>query len=237
MTAMHGELEAWWQTKTGAYLLEQERAALAEAFSTLFGYYLVQSGCWGEPGALLEGSTIRAKFILGGSAHAGCGVAGDPSYLPFATDSLDLVLLPHTLEQADEPEKVLREAERALRGEGHVVILGFHPFGPWGLHRYVGARPAWTGRFLSLWRLKIWLRVLGFEVMDVRQLVFRPPFASPAALRRSAFLDRLGWRVSAGIYMVVARKRVFGMTPLLSKRSRPQPAFSGVAKPTTRSMG
>jgi SAM-dependent methyltransferase len=237
MTAMHGELEAWWQTKTGAYLLEQERAALAEAFSTLFGYYLVQSGCWGEPGTLLEGSTIRAKFILGGSAHAGCGVAGDPSYLPFATDSLDLVLLPHTLERVDEPEKVLREAERALRGEGHVVVLGFHPFGPWGLHRYVGARPAWTGRFLSLWRLKIWLRVLGFEVMDVRQLVFRPPFASQATLRRSAFLDRLGWRASAGIYMVVARKRVFGMTPLLTKRSRLQPTFSGVAKPTTRSMG
>jgi SAM-dependent methyltransferase len=237
MTAMHGELEAWWGTKTGAYLLEQERAALAEALSTLFGYYLVQSGCWGEPGTLLESSTIRAKFILGGATQTGCSVAGDPSYLPFAADSVDLVLLPHTLERADEPEKVLREAERVLRGEGHAVVLGFHPFGPWGLHRYIGARPAWTGRFLSLWRLKIWLRVLGFEVTDVRQLLFRPPLASPAMLHRSAFLDRLGWRASAGIYMVVARKRVFGMTPLLMKRSRPQPAFSGVAKPTTRSMG
>ncbi|HEY1774418.1 MAG TPA: methyltransferase domain-containing protein [Gammaproteobacteria bacterium] len=237
MKAMHGELEAWWRSKTGAYLLEKERAALGEALSTLFGYYLVQSGTWGEPGALLEGSTIRAKFILGSSSQAGCSVAGDPSYLPFAADSVDLVLLPHTLERADEPEKVLREAERVLRGEGHVVILGFHPFGPWGLHRYIGARPAWTGRFLSLWRLKIWLRVLGFETVSVSQLLFRPPFASQAMLRRSTFLDRLGWRASAGIYMVVARKRVFGMTPLLTKRSRPQPTFSGVAKPTTRSMG
>lgn len=237
MKAMHGELESWWRSDTGAYLLGQERVALGEALSTLFGYYLVQSGSWGEPGALLEGSTIRAKFILGGSAHAGCSLAGDPCYLPFAADSVDLVLLPHTLERADEPEKALREAERVLHGEGHVVVLGFHPFGPWGLHRYVGARPAWTGRFLSLWRLRIWLRVLGFEEVSVQHSLYRPPFASPAMLRRSAFLDRLGWRGSAGIYMVVARKRVFGMTPLLMKRSRPQPAFSGVAKPTTRSMG
>jgi SAM-dependent methyltransferase len=234
---MHGELETWWQTKTGAYLLKQERAALGEALPMLFGYYLLQSGCWGEPGSLLESSTIRSKLIVGASGQAGSSIAGDPSYLPFASDSMDLVLLPHTLERVDEPEQVLREAERVLHGEGHVVVLGFHPFGPWGLHRYVGSRPAWSGRFLSLWRLKIWLHVLGFEVTTVRQSVFRPPFQSEGMLQRSTFLDRLGWRASAGVYMVVARKRVFGVTPLRRVRTRPQAAFSGVAKPTTRSMG
>jgi SAM-dependent methyltransferase len=234
---MHGELEAWWQTKTGAYLLKQERAVLGEALPLLFGYYLLQSGCWAEPGALLESSTIRSKLVVGACGQAGSSIAGDPGYLPFASDSMDVVLLPHTLERVDEPEKVLREAERVLHGEGHVVVLGFHPFGPWGLHRYVGARPPWSGRFLSLWRLKIWLHVLGFEVTAVRQSVFRPPFKSRGLLHRSAFLDRLGWRASAGVYMVVARKRVFGMTPLRMKPSLAQTAFGSVAKPTTRSMG
>jgi len=162
---------------------------------------------------------------------------GDPSYLPFAADSVDVVLLPHSLERMAEPEKVLREAERVLHGEGHVLVLGFHPFGPWGIRRYFGMRPVWGGRFLSLWRLKIWLRVLGFELVEVRQLLFRPPFKSRNLLHRCAFLDRLGWRVSAGAYMVVAKKRVFGMTPLRKQRSRRQPAFGSVAKPTTRSMG
>ncbi|HEY4126472.1 MAG TPA: methyltransferase domain-containing protein [Gammaproteobacteria bacterium] len=234
---MHKELQAWWQTETGAYLLQQERAALGEALPTRFGYYLLQSGCWGTPGTLLESSTIRTQLIVGDCGQAGSSIAGDPSYLPFAADSMDLVLLPHTLERVAEAEKVLREAERVLHGEGHVVILGFHPFGPWGLHRYVGARPPWSGRFLNLWRLNIWLRVLGFEVTTVRQSVFRPPFGSSGMLRRSAFLDRLGWRASAGVYMVVARKRVFGMTPLRMKPSLAQTAFGSVAKPTTRSMG
>lgn len=234
---MHADLAAWWQTKTGAYLLKQERAALGAVLPTVFGYYLVQSGCWGAPGALLEASAIRTRYILGDCGEAGTGVAGDPSYLPFAEDSVDAVLLPHTLERVQEPEKVLREAERVLHGEGHVVVLGFHPFGPWGLLRYIGLRRPWHGRFLSLWRLKIWLRVLGFEVTEVRQLVFRPPWRSRGMLVRSAFLDRLGWRPTAGVYMVVARKRVFAMTPLRMQRARPQPAFSGMAKPTIRSRG
>ena len=233
---MQTELDAWWQNKTGAYLLKQERAALAGSLPTIFGYYLVQSGCWGAPGALLEASPIRNKFIVGPCGEAGSGIAGDPGYLPFATDSVDAVLLPHTLEQVEEPEKVLREAERVLHGEGHVLVLGFHPFGPWGLSRHFGARPPWGGRFLTVWRLKIWLAVLGFEVVEVRQLLFRPPWRSRMMLVRSAFLDRLGWRLCAGAYLVVARKRVFSMTPLRAKRARRQPAFSGVAKPTTRSM-
>jgi SAM-dependent methyltransferase len=234
---MHGDIEAWWHSKTAAYLLKQERIALGEMLPTFFGYYLVQSGCWGEAGALLEASTIRSKIIVGECGAAGSAVNGDPSYLPFAADSLDVVLLPHTLERVEEPEQALREAERVLHGEGHVLILGFHPFGPWGLGRYVGTRRPWGGRFLSLWRLKIWLRVLGFEVVEVRQLLFRPPWKSPGMLLRSAFLDRLRWRPTAGAYMVVARKRVFSMTPLRRVRTRPQNAFSGVAKPTTRSMG
>ncbi|MGE5625660.1 MAG: class I SAM-dependent methyltransferase, partial [Bacillota bacterium] len=153
-----------------------------------------------------------------------------------AGDSVDAVLLPHTLERVAEPEKVLREAERVLHGEGHVLVLGFHPWGPWGLRRLFGARQPWSGRFLTLWRLKIWLGVLGFEIVEVRHLLHRPPWRSRLMLLRSAVLDRLAWRVTAGAYLVVAKKRVFGMTPLRLKRSRPQPAFGGVAKPTTRSM-
>lgn len=233
---MHKGLEAWWQTRTGGYLFRQERAALGHALPTLFGFYLVQSGEWGGGESLLDASTIRTRVVVGGRAQAG-SVAGDPTYLPIASDSVDVVLLPHTLERAQEPEQVLREAERVLHGEGHVVVMGFHPFGSWGLLRYTGMRRPWHGRFLSLWRLRIWLRVLGFEEVSVRHYLFRPPFASRAMLHRFAFLDRLGWRLSAGAYMVVARKRVFAMTPLRMMRSQTQPPFGSVARPTTRSMG
>lgn len=236
VSAVQQGRDAWWQTKTGAYLLKQERAVLKEILPTVFGYYLVQSGCWGPPGALMEASPIRTRLIVGDCGAEGAGVAGDPCYLPFTSDAVDAVLLPHTLERVTEPEQVLREAERVLRGEGQVLVLGFHPFGPWGLMRHFRRRPEWDGRFLGVGRLKVWLAVLGFEVVDVKHLVYRPPWRSRLMLLRSAFLDRLAWRATAGVYLVVAKKRVFGITPLQKRRARPQPSFSGVAKPTTRSM-
>jgi SAM-dependent methyltransferase len=233
---MQTEMEAWWQSKTGAYLLKQERSALNETLPTVFGYYLVQSGSWGQPGLLTEASPIRTRLIVGDCDDPGVRVAGDPSYLPFLSDAVDAVLLPHTLEHVAEPEQVLREAERVLRGEGHVLVLGFHPLGPWGLLRHFRRRQAWDGRFLSLRRLKIWLGVLGFETLCVKHLVHRPPVRSRLMLLRSAFLDRLAWRLTAGAYLLVAKKRVFSVTPLHKRRKQRQPAFSGVAKPTTRSM-
>lgn len=231
---MHTDTDAFWHGKTGAYLLKQERMALAAALPTIFGYHLVQSGCWGAPGELLDASPIRNRIIVGDCGQA-AAVAGDPAYLPFAADAIDAVLLPHTLEQVADPRQVLREAERVLHGEGHLLVLGFHPWGPWGLRGRIG-NPAWSGNFLRLGRLQEWLSVLGFDIVCVRHLLHRPPWRSRLMLVRSAFLDRLVLRPTAGAYLLVAKKRVFSMTPLRMRRERPQRAFSGVAKPTTRSL-
>ena len=56
--------------------------------------------------------------------------------LPFATHSIDLVVMPHILEFAEDPHQVLREVERVLVPEGHVVITGFNPASLWGLRQY-----------------------------------------------------------------------------------------------------
>jgi len=38
--------------------------------------------------------------------------------LPFPSDSIDAIFLPHTLELVEDPYAVLREAERALCADG-----------------------------------------------------------------------------------------------------------------------
>lgn len=232
---MRTELEAWFQERTGAYLLRQERAVLAETLPTIFGYYMVQTGAWGPEDALLETSPIRTRLLLGPDMTSAAQVRGHPAWLPFANDSVDALLLPHTLEHLDEPQQALREAERVLTGEGHLIVLGFHPWGAWGLRQQFGNTPPWAGRCMRVARLQEWLTVLGFETLRVRHYLFRPPFKH-YLLVRSAFLDRLHWRATAGAYMLVARKRVFAMTPLRRKRIQPSRAFADMAKPTARGL-
>lgn len=217
----------------GTYLMRQEHMVLREALPTIFGYFLVQAGVWGPAGALLESSTIRARFMLDQQPTAGVQVCAHPGDLPFAGDSVDALLLPHTLEHSKDPARVLREAERVLTGEGHLVVLGFHPWGLWAMHQRSSTATPWAGNYVRMGRLREWLTVLGFEIISIRHYLFRPPFQN-RLLSRSAFFDRLHWRMTASAYMLVARKRVFAVTPLRLKRARPRPSFAGAVNPTAR---
>ena len=230
---MQAELDSWFSERMGSYLLRQERAVLAEALPTIFGFFLVQAGLWGPEDTLLQDSPIRARFVLGKHSSVGVQVRGYPGYLPFASDAVDALLLPHTLERANDPHQILREAERVLTGEGHLIVLGFHPWGLWSLRQRLGPATPWVGRYVRAGRLQEWLAVLGFETVRLRHYLFRPPFQHRLQVR-SVFLDRLHWRLSASAYMLVARKRVFCVTPLRFKRAKPRRVFAGVAKPTIR---
>lgn len=147
--------------------------------------------------------------------------------LPFDTNSLDLVVLPHALELARDPHLALREVERVLVPEGRIVIVGFNPTSLWGLRQHLGRwrkrlmpgsqrglfLPS-AGEFLGYRRLRDWLRLLSFEVEDGRFGCYRPPVSSLKWLSRFAWADRVGerwWPVFGAVYFVVAVKRVRGM--------------------------
>lgn len=224
---------SWFDSRRGAYLLRQERAALAEVLPTIFGFFMVQVGNWGPPGSLLQASVIREHFVCGAGDSDGAQVQAQPEYLPFASDSVDAVLLPHTLERCADPHRLLREVERMLAGEGHLIVLGFHRWGLWALWPSPQERVPWAGKYMRVGQVREWLEVLGFETLRVRHYLYRPPLAD-AALVRSAFLDRLRWRISASGYVLVARKRVFAVTPLRLKRAAPKRRFADIANPTAR---
>ena len=72
------------------------------------------------------------------SAERQVVVVHDFTELPFATQSLDLVVMPHVLEFSAEPHQVLREVERVLIPEGQVIICGFNPISMWGARQSAG---------------------------------------------------------------------------------------------------
>ena len=145
--------------------------------------------------------------------------------LPFPAHSIDLVVLPHTLEFARDAHHTLREVERVLVPEGRVVIFGFNAASLWGLRQRAGAalhrlRPCGEGflpreqRFIGYWRLRDWLRLLSFELEGGRFGCYAWPVASPRWLCAQGWMDRTGdrwWPVFGAVYSLVAVKRVRGM--------------------------
>lgn len=152
----------------------------------------------------------------------------DAAALPFPAASLDLVVLPHTLELSADPHQVLREVERVLVPEGRVVVCGLNPASLWGLRQargHVLQRMGLhngpgrlylpdAGDFIGPWRLRDWLRLLGFEVESERFGCYRPAVRTDKWLQRTAWMDPAGarwWPIFGAVYLFVAIKRVRGM--------------------------
>jgi SAM-dependent methyltransferase len=214
-------LYAWYRRPLGRELAEAELAALTTQMTNLFGYHmLVIDPPWEQ--CVLDESRIAHRVIqsVGPLTRAGVGLSADIDQWPIMTDSVDAVVLPHTLELSLNPHQVLREADRSLIPDGHLVILGFNPFSLWGLRRLLsrgsGELP-WGARFQSLHRIKDWLGLLGFDTLCSQYLFQRPPVQNQRVLRRLQFMEPAGgagYMLLSGSYILVARKRSIVMTPL-----------------------
>lgn len=144
--------------------------------------------------------------------------------LPFSENSLDLLILPHSLELSSDPHATLREAERVLVPEGKLIICGFNPLSLWGfkqkrshLYKRLSLGDLYlpeAGEFIGYRRLRDWLRLLNFDVEPGHFGCYRPAVKSPSMLQRFRWVDKLGeqyWPILGAVYFVVAVKRVRGM--------------------------
>ncbi|MFN0163629.1 MAG: methyltransferase domain-containing protein [Burkholderiales bacterium] len=231
-TAVAGSLEAWFHTAAGRYILEWERQCLEGTIADLFGYFALQVGLPGID--LLAASRMPWRFRAGPTGAGQLLAHADD--LPVASESVDLLLLPHLLEEAFDPHQTLREAERVLRPDGVLVVTGFNPVSLWGARRLAGSSevPPWGAEYVGVLRLKDWLKLLNFEVRGGRYGCYRPPFESERWLARFGFLEKAGsrwWPVAGAAYVLVARKRVAGMRVITPAR-RPLRAPARLLAPT-----
>ena len=232
-----GQLRAWCRQPLGRMLAEIERQALGDVLSDVFGYHLVVLDPCCRPDSL-ESSRILHRVIQSCTTEGlddPPGMLACAQALPLQSDSIDAFVLPHVLECAEDAHQVLREIDRCLIAEGHLIVLGLNPYGWWGLKRLVwgwrGNVP-WSLRFVSVPRLKDWLSLLGFDTLRVRYLFPHPPwgYGSSAKTEVATRSHREPWSFLAASYLLVARKRVATLTPI-KPRWRPRRALlaGGVA--------
>jgi SAM-dependent methyltransferase len=223
----------WSESPLGRYFIEREQRYFDDVVADVFGYNAFQLGL--PELDLLRASRIPLRCRAGpaGAVH----MRTDLRDLPIASNSVDLVLLPHVLEFDEHPHQILREVERVLMPEGQLILSGFNPFSLWGMRRRLGdgAEYPWRGRFISLIRVKDWLALLGFEVLGGQMACYAPPVRQQKWLERWKFMEAAGdrwWPISGGVYFLQAVKRVRGVRLIMPKWSdRLAPAKRLAASP------
>ncbi len=242
----------WFEGPLGTRVLREEAALASLALDDVFGFELLQVGAWGPARHLLDGARTQHTTLLAPEMTSGVTLCAPLDSLPFRSDCIDAIFLPHTLELVEDPYAVLREAERVLCAEGCLMICGFNPFSGWGVRRafakYVGrpAFPPQTQRMLSERRLRDWVALMGFDVdsvygyLDLLPSKGRLPRPSEVATREAADTAlrvnaaRPRAALTAGAYLLKARKRVKTMTPVRPRRRVRQRVLVGAAEPTSK---
>ena len=244
-------LSEFLRSPAGQYVLDWEQVQLDAAVADIFGYHALQLGL-PDIDALRENrmplrfcAANRAPDVPPPSGHPIVAVINRYEELPFATHSIDLVVMPHILEFTEDPHQVLREVERVLVPEGHVVISGFNPVSLWGARQYLtrlGASPYLPreGRFLALPRVKDWLKLLSFDVERGRFGCYAPSVRQERWLARWQFMEKAGdrwWPFLGAIYVLTAVKRVRGMRLIGAVwKRKEEPARRLAPVPTTRAF-
>ena len=226
----------WFEGPLGSRVLREEAALAPLALDNVFGFELLQVGTWGPARHLLDGARTQHTTLVAPEMSPGVTLCAPLDTLPFRSDSIDAIFLPHTLELVEDPYTVLREAERILTAEGCLMICGFNPFSGWGARRAIGrlfGRPAFpprTRRMLSERRLRDWVALLGFDVDGVYGYLGSLPLTGRA--HAAEFQASASW--VSGAYLLKARKRVTSLT-LVRPRRRARPrVLVGAAEPTTK---
>lgn len=228
--ARRRRLADWLATPAGDRLLALERRALQETVRRFLGDSLLWIGATADLVDITAQCMVRARicttYDISGPRgpspweREGAGskpprtadvdlVVADTAELPFASASIDAVVLHHALDVAADRRSSLREAARILKSGGRLVVVGFNPLSLWLLSKPF---PAFRDlRPLSVPRLGEWLTVLGMT-RDARTIYLNYRSVLPMALAADRWQTASVWvnRLQpplGGAYILAATKR------------------------------
>lgn len=221
-------LEGWFDSEAGQLMLKRQQALVNEAIAGSFGYHLLQLSVDSRL-QLFDNSQVQNNYQcypLSSSGNLRC----EFDQLPFASESLDVVVVHHVQEYVSNPHVLLREMQRVVIPHGHLVIIGFNPWSILGLYaQFARFLPCsiWQNHSIGPGRIKDWLSLLGFETQ-----LCHFGYHSPALMERSdkPLLKRLlkQWPLG-GFYMISAIKEEAGMIPIKPSWKTASKPFDGLS--------
>ncbi len=231
---------SWDILPVGDQLKESVERILSTSSRRFFGYHLVKIGNLSHQVQMQECSIKQTATLVSDFNELNHDktlnehgiIVGDAHELPFLESSVDAFLLAHELDYSKDPHQILREVDRTLVPNGHVVIVGFNPFSLAGIFRYLpfkSNKVIRNARFFSSMRINDWLNLLGFETIEQHQLLFsslllKKPYS---AMTKLEAICRKYLPIFSSVYVIVAKKRVVPLS-LIKPKWKPKPKFSPV---------
>ena len=205
----------WFKSKTAKSLITQEQIIIDKFIEDKFGYFALQLG--GNFNDFLENSRITKHLFNDGILK---NICFDSSFIPFAEESIDLIICPHFIEQAYN-KVMFDEFFRTIIPGGHVIILSFNPFSFAGIRNFFSfsTQFPWNSKFITMSSVQHKLKESGFSICEAQVLNYQPIFSDINYSFSSKFED-IGNRwlpLFGNLYFIAAQKKVISLTPIKPK--------------------
>jgi len=215
-------LRHWFETPIGAVYRHAEAALLSNKLSGNFRAEVLQLDFVGWEDEFHQAMRFSHYTILDTQTSGNTKytrVLAESEYLPIDTHSIDIVIMPHTLEFEENPHRVLREANRVLKPEGIILLTGFNPWSIWHLPRFLPKaknKLPWNGCFISRYRVVDWLKLLNFQIEESQGCCLFPLLINKKHEQWKKIIGTVAaWLpFLPAAYFVMAVKRVSTGTPL-----------------------
>jgi len=229
-------LEQWFDSDRGVRVLREQQVLIDELLGSCFGYHLLQLSIDSRP-RLFRDCRVQYKYRAHPSAIS-ADVLSDFEQLPFANESLDIVIVHHVQEFIDNPHQLLREINRVVVPHGRVIVVGFNPWSPLGVFSRVGhwlPGSIWHNHLIGVGRMQDWLALLGFGA-SIKYYGHHSP--SLLAKINKPWLARLlkHWPFGS-FYVISAIKEELTMTPIRPRWRQAGNGFTGLAPIKTGALG
>ena len=230
-------LHDWYQTPLGQSLLEQVKIKLEPLLSTSFGYYAVHLGCVESTSFIKQLCPVKHVFKMGPLQGRDDAII-DRGSLPVAADSVDMVILMHSLSSSRHPHAILREVNRVLIPDGKLIIIDFNPVSLWGLRHGLQSwldEAPWAGHYYTSTRLRDWTRLLGFDQLLDTRCGYLLPLNYQRLIERSHLFSKFTQRwlsFSGALNILAFEKRLFPLTPARKRWAQRQILSPKIARPT-----
>ena len=154
-------------------------------------------------------------------------IVADFDRLPFATESMDLVILPFVLSQHPNAHAVLREAQRVVCGYGQLLVLDLNPYSLWRVRakRLQAATGCQHEQAMTPRRLADWLQLLDMQPDLSRYINYLPLCQNRQQAQKWQWLEAAGnrwWPQAAAMYAMLAVKQTVSLKPLNQHNKRPE---------------
>ncbi len=219
------QLRDWYESALGQAVLDVVSNKFDHILPGIFGYQGMQVGQIAPQRELLASAGLHRRIVLDSCAESSSShISGQLEQLPISSDCMHLVFYPHSLEFCENPHGALREADRVLTADGHLLLMGFNPYSQFGLRRAVGRSVPWSGKTYSRARIQDWLSVLGFRVVTAENVFLRPPVNRERMLNATRHIEKTQrlFGLLGGVYLIHARKQSVPMTLARQKWLKPR---------------